>query len=124
MKKRYRSTFWSTETGNEWVQTAFLQGASDAIKKSVLTKNKGKWKAIEPQVKEWVKGGWLGWERDNPDWFTDHWKSKVPSDWVPTEGKPEHKRAKESVRRRSIADSARRGSESEGGGRARVYASN
>jgi hypothetical protein len=110
MKKNYRSTFWSMETGNEWVQSYFLQGGSDSIKMNVLTKNKAKWKAIEPQVKEWVGEGWMGWERDKPDWFTDNWKSWVPVDWVPKEGEAEHKRARESERRRSIAGSARKGS--------------
>ena len=110
MKKNYRSTFWSMETGNEWVQSYFLQGGSDSIKMNVLTKNKAKWKAIEPQVKEWVGEGWMGWERDKPDWFTDNWKAKVPVGWVPKKGKAEHKRAKESERRRSIAGSARKGS--------------
>ena len=110
MKKQFRSTFWSMETGNEWIQAFFLQGGSDDIKAMVLTKNRAKWKAIEPQVKEWVGEGWMGWERDKPDWFTDNWKSRVPVDWVPKEGKAEHKRAKESERRRSIAGSARKGS--------------
>ena len=108
MKKQFRSTFWSMETGNEWVQSYFLQGGSDSIKMIVLTKNKGKWKAIEPQVKEWVGEGWMGWERDKPDWFTDNWKSRVPVDWVPKEGKAEHKRAKDSVRRMSFVGSERK----------------
>ena len=114
MKKHYRSTFWSMETGNEWIQAFFLQGGSDDIKKNVLKYNSAKWKAIEPQVKEWVREGWMGWERDKPDWFTNNWKARVPADWVPKEGKAGHERAKESVRRRSIG----------GGGRERsvVYA--
>jgi hypothetical protein len=110
MKKKYRSTFWSMETGNEWIQSYFIQGRRDGIKMNVLYYNKAKWKAIEPQVKEWVGEGWMGWERDKPDWFTDNWKAKVPVGWVPKEGKAEHKRAKESERRRSIAGSARKGS--------------
>ena len=110
MKKKYRSTFWSMETGNEWIQSYFIQGRRDDIKQTVLAYNKAKWKAIEPQVKEWVGEGWMGWERVKPDWFTDNWKAKVPVGWLPKEGKAEHKRAKESERRRSIAGSARKGS--------------
>jgi hypothetical protein len=110
MRKRYRSTFWSTETGNEWVQTYFLHGASEDVKKNVLTKNKAKWKPIEPQVKEWVREGWLRWEREKPDWFTDQWKAKVPVDWVPMEGQVEHSEARK--RERSIKD----------GGAKRVFA--
>ncbi|GMI32546.1 hypothetical protein TeGR_g12943 [Tetraparma gracilis] len=106
MKKKYRSTFWSMETGNEWIQSYFLQGKNDAIKMNVVKFNKGKWEAIEPQVKEWVREGWMGWERDKPEWFSDYWKSQVPADWVPKEGKAEHAKA----RRRSIAGSARKGS--------------
>ncbi|GMI22418.1 hypothetical protein TeGR_g13348, partial [Tetraparma gracilis] len=105
MKTQFRSTFWSIETGNEWIQSYFLHGGSDSIKMHVLTKNKAKWKAIEPQVKEWVGEGWMGWERDKPDWFTDNWKSRVPADWVPNEGKAEHRKARE----RSVAERGRKG---------------
>jgi hypothetical protein len=102
MKKQYRSTFWRMETGNEYVQGFFLQGGSDNIKKNVLEFNKAKWKAIEPQVKEWVGEGWTEWERGKPDWFTDNWKARVPADWVPEEGQAEHRRARESVRNASV----------------------
>ena len=108
MKKQFRSTFWSMETGNEWIQSYFIQGASEAIKANVMTHNLAKWKAIEPQVKEWVREGWLGWEREKPEWFSDNWKARVPADWVPKEGKEEHKRAKDSVRRMSFVGSERK----------------
>jgi hypothetical protein len=107
MKKKYRSTFWSMETSTENIHAYFLQGGGEAIKMNVVNFNKGKWKAIEPQVKEWVGEGWLGWEREKPDWFTDNWKAKVPVDWVPKEGKAGHERAKEGVRRRSIGRGGR-----------------
>jgi hypothetical protein len=110
MRKQFRSTFWSIETGNEWIQAFFVNGGSDDVKKNVLKYNKVKWKAIEPQVKEWVGEGWMGWERDKPDWFTDNWKAKVPVGWVPKEGKAGYERAKESVRRRSIVGGERKGS--------------
>jgi hypothetical protein len=106
MKKQYRSTFWSMETGNEWVQSYFIEGGSDDIKMNVLTTNKAKWKAIAPQVKEWVEEGWMGWEREKPDWFTDNWKARVPVDWVPKEGRAEHRKARE----RSVAERGRKSS--------------
>ena len=110
MKKKYRSTFWSMETGNEWIQSVIILGENDRIKQEIFDFNPAKWKAIAPQVKEWVGEGWIGWEREKPDWFTDNWKAKGPADWVPKEGKAEHERVKESERRRSIAGSARKGS--------------
>jgi hypothetical protein len=101
MAKKYRSSFWSMETGSTWIQSYFLQGEDDLSKSNIITKNKGKWKAIEPQVKEWVREGWVGWEREKPAWFTDPWKAKVPVDWVPKEGRGGWKKARESERRRS-----------------------
>jgi hypothetical protein len=98
MKKKYRSTFWSTETSNEWIQAFFVQGKSDDVKKYIVEYNSGKWEAIAPQVKEWIREGWMGWDRDKPVWFTVNWKAKVPADWVPIEGKEEWNRAIETVR--------------------------
>jgi hypothetical protein len=96
------------ETGNEWIQSLFIHGESDAIKKNVLKYNLAKWKAIEPQVKEWIREGWVEWERDKPDWFTDNWKARVPADWVPKEGKAGYERARNSVRRMSFGGSERK----------------
>jgi hypothetical protein len=106
MKKEYRRSFWCMETGNEWVQSYFLQGERDDVKQNVLYLNAAKWAAIRPQVKEWVRSSWVGWERDKPDWYTDNWKAKVPADWVPREGREEWKEA----RRRSMVGSERKGS--------------
>ena len=109
MKKKYRSTFWSMETGTEWIQAYFLEGGGDdEIKSNVMTFNRDKWKAIEPQVRVWVTEGWAVWLRDKPEWFTENWRAKVPADWVPKEGKEEHKRAKDSVRRMSFIESERK----------------
>ena len=93
MRKKYHSTFYSMETGTEWIQSVVILGENDRIKQEIFGCNLAKWKAIEPQVKEWVGDGWMGWERDKPDWFTDNWKARVPVDWVPKEGKAEHMRA-------------------------------
>jgi hypothetical protein len=106
MKKKYRSTFWSMETGNEWIQSVIILGETDGIKKEILKYNKAKWKAIAPQVKEWVEEGWTEWEREKPEWFTDNWKARVPADWVPKEGKAEHRNARE----RNVAERGRKGS--------------
>jgi hypothetical protein len=101
MKKSYRSTFWSVETGNEWIQSYFLQGGRDDVKIAVMWFNRAKWKAIEPQVKDWVASEWLGWEREKPAWFTDSWKALVPVEWVPKEGADGHRKARASERRRT-----------------------
>jgi hypothetical protein len=106
MKREFRSTFWSTETGTEWIQAFFLHGAGDEIKQLIIGFNKGKWKAIEPQVTEWVGAGWLRWLTEKPDWFTENWKARVPEDWVPKEGKADHVLARRNsmARRNSLGD--------------------
>jgi hypothetical protein len=91
MKKQFRSTFWSMETGTEWIQSVFVLGKNDSVKQEIVDFNRAKWRAIEPEVKEWVMSGWVQWERDKPDWFTDHWKASVPAAWVPMEGQGKHK---------------------------------
>jgi hypothetical protein len=106
MRKNYRSTFWSMETGTEWVQSYYLYGESDDVKANVMKYNLAKWKAIEPLVMVWVWEGWMGWERDKPNWFTNHWKTKVPAGWVPKEGKAEWK---ESARQESFSGAERKG---------------
>jgi hypothetical protein len=104
----FRKTFWSTTTGSEWIQSVFLEGESDDVKKGIVGFNKAKWKDIEPQVKEWVSSKWLEWERTKPRWFTDNWKARVPTEWVPVEGQLEHRKASA---RASARISARRGGE-------------
>lgn len=53
----------------------------------MLDLNRKKWKAIEPQVKLWVLRNFSRWMLEKPEWFTETWKSRLPLDWVPQEGK-------------------------------------
>jgi hypothetical protein len=56
MKEEFRQTFWSSETGNEWVQDCFLNGDSDDVKMQIMHFNKAKWMPIEDQG----RGGGVG----------------------------------------------------------------
>jgi hypothetical protein len=94
MKSEYRSSFWSTERGASWPKKRFLQGENDAVRASVFEFNKGMWKEIAPQVEDWVRQGWREWQEERPPWFTDHWKAEIPEEWVPIEGKYDHKQAR------------------------------
>ena len=60
----------------------FFEG-TDIMKADVFTNNKTHWSPIRDKVEAWVKEGWARWEEEQPDWFTDHWKSIVPKDMKP-----------------------------------------
>jgi hypothetical protein len=83
MKKEYRKTFFSLETGNEWAMSFFLKGDTDAKRVKPLRLNKIKWKKIRPEMKEFVMENWDGWEEERPEFFTEAFKKRVPDDMLP-----------------------------------------
>jgi hypothetical protein len=83
MKKKYRKTFFSFETGCEWAVSFFLKGDTDAKRVKPLRLNKKKWKIIRPQMKEFVLENWEGWEEEKPEFFTEAFKKRVPDDMLP-----------------------------------------
>ena len=98
MKKEYRKSFFSAETGNEWAQRIFVEGKTDKTKSKTLKLNKNKWKKIRPEVKAWVMNNWFSWKEEKPEWFTDNWIAKVPDDMIPED---EDRAVLASVRRKS-----------------------
>jgi hypothetical protein len=85
MKKEYRKTFLSSETGCEWAMKYFLEGETDKVKSKTVRLNKKKWEPVEEPVKEWVQKNWWTWVEEKPGWFTDAWIAKVPDDFIPAE---------------------------------------
>jgi hypothetical protein len=83
IKREYRHTFYSTETGNTWAQRFFLEGKSDQMRSKTVTINRNKWRKIEPQVMLWVQENWLDWKEEKPPWFKESWISKLPDEFVP-----------------------------------------
>jgi hypothetical protein len=98
MKKEYRKTFVSLETGCEWAQKFFLEGETDEVKSAVTGCNKKKWGPVKEPVKEWVQEKWFTWKEEKPGWFTDAWIAKVPDDFIPAR---EDRVALQKMRRRS-----------------------
>jgi hypothetical protein len=101
MKKEYRKTFWSLETGFEWAQKFFLRGKTDDVKAGVIGCNRKQWEAIEGDVKAWVLDGWEEWEDTSPEWFTDVFKSSLDDDWLSEAELTRQKAAGGGQRRRS-----------------------
>jgi len=84
MKKEYRQTFYSTMTGKQQIMDKF-KSEDDAMKATVLKKNKKIWRPIRGEVKEWVQAGYWRWVEEKPLWFTEAWISKVPEDFIPAD---------------------------------------
>jgi hypothetical protein len=99
IEKKYLQTFWSIQRGKDMTMAYFLEGESDAIKFSVFKRSKHHWVSIEGEIKKWVKMNWANWEEEQPEWFTDVMKAKVPVDFIPADGDA---RRRESVRRASV----------------------
>jgi hypothetical protein len=99
IEKKYLHTFWSTQRGKDKTMAYFLEGESDAIKWSVFKRTKHHWVSIEGEIKKWVEMNWAKWEEEQPDWFTDVMKAKVPVDFIPADGDA---RRRESFRRASV----------------------
>ena len=100
MKKEYRGTFVSTQTGKQQIMNRFEVG-DDAGKALVMKKNKKMWRAIREDVKEWMLLNYWRWEEEQPGWYTEAWLAKVPADMFPIEAKQVVKDIRAKVRRRS-----------------------
>ena len=99
IERKYLHTFWSTQKSKDFSMAYFLEGKSDTIKFRVLTNSRHQWISIEGEVKKWVESNWAKWEEEQPEWFTDVAKAKVPVDFIPADGGA---RRRESVRRASV----------------------
>ena len=117
--KEYRPTFFTTMTGKQQVMDRF-SADEEAVKASVLTKNKKMWRAIREDVKEWVQANWWRWKEEKPEWFDLAWQSRVPEEWiVDAEERARLDEAREKGRRRSSVKMVRA---MFGKGKGRVYA--
>jgi hypothetical protein len=99
IEKKYLHTFWSIQRGKDKTMAYFLEGKSEAIKFSVFKRSRHHWVSIEEEIKTWVGLNWAKWEEEQPEWFTDVMKAKVPVDLIPSDGDA---RRRESVRRASV----------------------
>jgi hypothetical protein len=82
MKPGFWGTFFSTQTGYQYVQSKFLR-EGDENKKAVFKYNKKQWKVIRGDVKAWTLENWERWEEEKPEWFNDNFKAAVDDDMIP-----------------------------------------
>ena len=99
IEKKYLNTFWSMQRGKDYSMASFLEGESDAMKFKVFRTSRHHWVSIDKEIRKWVKLNWAKWEEEQPEWFTDQLKAKVPVEFIPADGDA---RRRESVRRASV----------------------
>jgi hypothetical protein len=93
IKRRYWATFYSFETGYQFVQSTFSRDG-DEKKKTIMRYNKKLWLGIRDDVKDWMLENWEQWEEEKPEWFDDDWKAMVDNDMVPERSKQEYRKSR------------------------------
>jgi hypothetical protein len=82
MKPKYVATFFSAQTGCQYVQSKFFRDG-DECKKEVFGYNAKLWLPIRDDVKAWTMENWERWEEEKPEWFTDAFKARTDDDMIP-----------------------------------------
>lgn len=82
MVPEYRKSFFSVEMTSQLRMKNFNEG--DEIRKAeIFGCHPVHWKPIREKVKKWAQSGWERWEDEQPEWFTDQWKARLPDDMKP-----------------------------------------
>jgi hypothetical protein len=83
MKRDYRGTFFSLQTGHAWVKSLFLDNEEDHIKMFLHGQNRKQWASIRGDVKAYTLENWERWEEEKPAFFTAAFKASVDDDMIP-----------------------------------------
>ena len=84
MERKYVRTFFSTETGCEFVMNHFRDNAgNDEVRVEIFNSNQELWRPIRPQVEAWLRARFTIWKREKPAWFTDALRRSIPTDMLP-----------------------------------------
>ena len=84
MERKYVRTFFSTQTGGEFVMSLFLDNdGNDEQQARVFWYNQELWRPIRPQVQAWLRSRFKTWRQNKPAWFTDALVACIPTDMLP-----------------------------------------
>ena len=84
MERKYVRTFFSTQTGAEYVMSQFLDNdGNDELQAEVFTFSEELWRPIRPQVQAWLRSRFRMWKQTKPAWFTDALVACIPTDMLP-----------------------------------------
>ena len=84
IERKYVRTFFSTQTGGEFVMSQFLDNdGNDELQAFIFLKNQELWRPIRPQVEAWLRPRFKIWKREKPAWFTEALRRSIPTDMLP-----------------------------------------
>jgi hypothetical protein len=84
MERKYVRTFFSTQTGGEFVMRHFLDNdGNDELQAEVFTFSEELWRPFRPRVQAWLRPRFKTWRRTKPTWFTDALVACIPTDMLP-----------------------------------------
>jgi hypothetical protein len=95
INNKYVVTFFSTITSKQLAQRNFRGATSDRAKFNVFAKHPTYYENIRGEVAVWVRENWDVWNEEQPEWFTERAKARVPKDMIPkSEEKSTRKRGR------------------------------
>ena len=101
IKSEYVYTFFTTTRGKTLASFLFLKATTDAARLQVFTRHASYWLPIKEEVRVWVKSNWYCWEEEQPEWWTEAVKSRIPDDIIPAPALQEEERKGGGKRRSS-----------------------
>jgi hypothetical protein len=99
IEKKYWGTFYSLQRGKDLTVKKFKEGNESVKADATFGTSKHHWKSIKAEVRDWVEANWEIWEEENPKWFDNAMRARVPVEYIPGAGDA---RRRESVRRASV----------------------
>mmetsp|Transcript_18700 Transcript_18700/g.38909 ORF Transcript_18700/g.38909 Transcript_18700/m.38909 type:complete len:1880 (-) Transcript_18700:55-5694(-) len=86
IERSYWKTFWSFQRGKDICVQYFRDSITDEMKaKAVFKRSRHLWSSIEEEVKGWVAANYDLWDDENPKWFNEKMRSKIPKAYIPSE---------------------------------------
>ncbi len=86
VKREYRLTFVSLQTGCASAQAYFLDNeGNDGQRIWVFFCNERQWRAIRERVRHWVLSVYATWNSLMPAWFTPDLHARIPDDFMPAQ---------------------------------------
>jgi hypothetical protein len=83
IKREYIHTFFSTQSGTDQARNNFLNCKTDAQKCRIFLINTRYWKAVYPQLSEWVFINFERWQVEKEEWFTEDLIARIPDEMIP-----------------------------------------
>lgn len=103
-EKRFRRTFYSSETAIDLVVRNFRAAKEEAEKARIFGNTHHYYDPIEDELKQWISENWYSWVKSKPAWFDEALRESIPMNLIPSD----YAKKKERSARRRTASKLRR----------------